>query len=232
LYRLRSRTVTHSTCDSKIEVSAKRPKFTLWRGVDVSGVSADHLKVLELTGKGQNLENFHFGLGVSARACIQFRAPQPFQFSKVAAHQPKPFKAMEAIHTQVAAAISRSAYHAKLAATYSAAAAESAQRAAEFAKMAEEQGRLAVEAAQPPEDKPAEAVEPAAKRQRREPRELSAEEVELLRLADEQAAEQEDEQDKPRDADAWDRYLEAGIDSHFQMEASPSPLPLDSPFDW
>ena len=139
---------------------------------------------------------------------------------------------MEAIHTQVAAAISRTAYHAKLAATYSAAAAESAKRAAEFAKMAEEQGRLAVEAAQPPEDKPAEAVEPAAKRQRRELRELSAEEVELLRLADEQAAEQEDEQaNDPHDADAWDRYLEAGIDSHFQVEASPSPLPLDSPFD-
>ena len=192
---------------------------------------------MELTGEGQNLEDFQFGLGVSARVCIQFRAPQPFQFSKVAAHQPTPHKAMEAIHTQVAAAISRTAHHAKLAATYSAAAAESAKRAAEFAKMAEEQGRLAVEAAQPPEDKPAEAVEPARsvepapKRQRKELRELPAEEVELLRLADEQAAEQADEQDEPHDAGEWDRYLEAGIDSHFQVEMSPSPLPLDSPFD-
>jgi hypothetical protein len=167
---------------------------------------------------------------------------------------------MEAI-AQVAAAISRTAYHAKLAATYSAAAAESAKRAARFAEMAEEHGRLAVEMAQPPEDaeaakpaepaepakpaepaqpvkaaEPAKPAEPAAKRQRTRTNcsgtELRAEEVELLRLADEQAAEQADEQDEPHDAGEWDRYLEAGIDSHFQVEMSPSPLPLDSPFDW
>ena len=149
--------------------------------------------------------------------------------------------------TQVVEAISRTAYHAKLAATFSAAAADYAKKAAHFAEMAEEHGRLAVEMAQPPKAaepvgpvepaKPAEAaepaepakpVEPAPKRQRTCTNcsypELRAEEVEVLKQADEQA-------DEPHDAGAWDRYLEAGMDSHFGVEMSPSPLPLDSPFD-
>ena len=91
-----------------------------------------------------------------------------------------------------------------------------------------------MEPAQPVEPaEPAKPAEPAPKRQRTciDYPELRAEEVELLRLADEQAAEQADEQDEPHDAGEWDRYLEAGIDSHFQVEMSPSPLPLDSPFD-
>jgi hypothetical protein len=157
---------------------------------------------------------------------------------------------MEAIN-QVVEAITSAGYHAQMAATFSAAAVEAAKKAAVLAQLAEEHSRLAaekaklpnaaeaaepaqpVEPAQPAEPaRPVKPVEPAPKRQRRELRELPAEEVELLRLADEQAAEQEDEQaNGPHDADAWDRYLEAGIDSHFQVEASPSPLPLDSPFD-
>ena len=162
---------------------------------------------------------------------------------------------MEAI-TQVVEAIPRMAYHAKLAATFSAAAADYAKKAAHFAEMAEEHGRLAVEMAKPPKAaepakpvdpakpaEPAEAAEtvepakpadpakpaePAPKRQRTCTNcsypELRAEEVEVLKQADEQA-------DEPHDAGAWDRYLEAGMDSHFQVEQSPSPLPLDSPFD-
>ena len=197
-----------------------------------------------------NLEDFQFGLGVSARVCIQFRAPQPFQFSKVAAHQPTPFKAMEAID-QVVEAITSAGYHAQMAATFSAAAVEAAKKAAVLAQLAEEHSRLAVEKAKPPNAEPAEAAEPAQpaeptqpvepaepapKRQRMRSNcsgtELRAEEVELMRLAEEQAAEQADE---PHDAGAWDRYLEAGMDSHFGVEQSPELLPLDSPLnspDW
>jgi hypothetical protein len=148
---------------------------------------------------------------------------------------------MEAID-QVVEAVTSAGYHARLAATFSAAAVEAAKKAAAFAQLAEEHSGLAAEKAKLPKAaeaaepaqpvepaQPAEPAEPAPKRQRRE---LPAEEVELLRLADEQAAEQEDEQaTEPHDADAWDRYLEAGMDSHFQLEASPSPLLLDSPFE-
>ena len=159
---------------------------------------------------------------------------------------------MDAI-THVVEAITSAGYHAQMAASFSAAAVDYAKKAAHCAELAEEHSRLAVEKAKPPKAeeparpvepaqpvepaepaKPAEPAEPAPKRQRTciDYPELRAEDVELLRLADEQAAEQADEQDEPRDAGAWDRYLEAGIDSHFQVEQSPSPLPLDSPFDW
>ena len=160
---------------------------------------------------------------------------------------------MEAIN-QVVEAITSAGYHAQMAASFSAAAVESAKKAAVFAQLAEEHSRLAVEKAKPPNAepaKPAEAVEPAVpveptqpvepaepapKRQRTRSNcsgtELRAEEVELMRLAEEQAAEQADE---PHDAGAWDRYLEAGMDSHFGVEQSPELLPLDSPLnspDW
>ena len=76
-------------------------------------------------------------------------------------------------------------------------------------------------------------AEPAAKRQRTNSSgsELRAKEVEFLKQAEEQAAE---EAAKPYDKGEWDRYLDAGMDSHFQVEMSPSPLPLDSPYspDW
>jgi len=166
-----------------------------------------------------------------------------------------PFKAIEAI-TQVVEAITSVGYHAQMAASFSAAAAESAKKAAILAEMAEEHSRLAVEMAMPPKAaepvgpvepakpaEPAEAVEPAEPVEAAEPAkpvepapkrqrtctncsypELRAEEVEVLKQADEQA-------DEPHDAGAWDRYLEAGMEEHFGVEKSPSPLPLDSPLD-
>ena len=120
---------------------------------------------------------------------------------------------------------------------------ESAKKAALFAEMAEEHSRLAVEMAKPPKaaepaepaeiGKPAEAaepVEPAPKRQRtcrdRSGSELRAEDVEFLKRADEQAAE---EAAKPHDAGEWDRYLDAGIDEYFRVEETPTPTPIDSP---
>ena len=127
---------------------------------------------------------------------------------------------------------------------------KSAKEAALFAELAEEHSRLAVEAAKPPAKpteiaKPAEPAEiaaaaaepaePAPKRQRtcrdRSGSELRAEEVEFLKQADEQAAE---EAAKPHDAGEWDRYLDAGIDEHFRVEETPTPSPIDSPYspDW
>ena len=158
---------------------------------------------------------------------------------------------MDAI-AQVVEAISNTANHAQMAATFSAADVESATKAAILAEMAEEYSRLAVEMAKPPKPaepvgpvepakpaeaaeavepaqpvEPAETAEPAPKRQRTctncSCAELRAEEVEVLTQANEQA--------EPHDAGERDRYLEAGIDSHFQVEESPSPLPLDSPLN-
>ena len=151
----------------------------------------------------------------------------------------------------VVEAVSSAGCHARMAASFSAMAVKSAKEAARFAELAEEHSRLAVEAAKPPKPteiaKPAEPAEhvvivkpwaakptePAAKRQRTNSSdlELRAEDVEFLKQVDKQAAE---EAAKPHDAGEWDRYLEAGIDSHFQVEMSPSPLPLDSPYspDW
>ena len=149
-------------------------------------------------------------------------------------------------------AVTSAGYHARMAASFSAMAVKSAKGAAHFAELAEEHSRLAVEAAKPPAEpteiagpaEPADHVvivkpwaakptEPAAKRQRTNSSdmELRAEDVEFLKQADKQAAE---EAAKPHDAGEWDRYLDAGIDSHFQVEMSPSPLPLDSPYspDW